>query len=108
MTATSPRQALPILDRLRREHPDWTILLPITARAEMYNGNLIPAIEELERVQSDIQDPLLQSVLAEGYLLNGQLEQADETASAVLENPRTPPWLRQHVEGIIRQIETDE
>jgi predicted Ser/Thr protein kinase len=106
-TATSPRQALPLIARIQDEYPDWTAILPIRARAALYNGNLAEALSELERAQGQNQDPMLAAVLAEAYVLDGQPARAAELAQEVLENSRTAPWLRAMTEELMIQLEIE-
>lgn len=107
MSATSPREFMPLLDQIQQEYPDWQLALPIRARLALYNGNLAQAIVELERAHRENSDPMLTAVLAEAYLLDGRLDEANGLAHRVLEDPRTPDWLRVHTEDLIRQIESN-
>ncbi len=80
-------------------------MLPIRARAAIYDGNLEEVIEELERVRSESTDPMLGAVLAEAYLFDGQLDQAAAMAERVIASQSAPDWLIEHAEDLLNQIQ---
>lgn len=107
MSATAPEETTPLLDHLWEEYPDWGVLLPLSARTAMYAGDLGPSIEALEdELQHRPDDPLLRAVLAEGYLLEGRVDEAMELAVTTREDLRDPEWLTRHLDKLIARIET--
>jgi serine/threonine protein kinase len=107
MSATSPDQTAPLLDRFWEEYPDWDVLLPLSARTAMYAGDLDPSVEALEvELEGRPEDVLIKSVLAEGYLLQGRLKDAGEIAQQASDGLRGPPWLVEHLRRLISRIES--
>lgn len=104
--ASSPRLIRPMLERLEQNLPNAEPLLPIIARAAIYEGQLEAAVAELERASSQSTDPLLYAVLAEAYSFQGQTERAANMAQRVLSSPESPDWLIEHTEQLIEQIES--
>ncbi len=102
LSASSPADAAPLIEAVRAEYPGWEALPSIMLRMDIYDGQLLEAIPRLEELVSRRPDDVLgHAVLAEAYLLDGRPEQAQAEAEAAREFPGNPPWLVQHLDGIL-------
>lgn len=105
MSATSPREVLPLLAELEKNYPGWDLLPTISARVAIYNGDVGGAIAALEAALVDRpRDPLVHTVLAEAYMLDGRRAEAREHALEARSFAENPPWLARHLEELIDRI----
>lgn len=105
MSASSPQQARPLVERVRSLYPAWRPLLAISARLSIYDGRLTQTIDQLEEAgAARAADPLVRSTLAEAYLLDGRQAQALAVARSARTDADSPAWLVRHLDAMIRRM----
>ncbi len=105
IAAEQPERAGPSLELMLDLYPEWPGLPPIIARGMFYLGQGEQAVPVLLEVLEFVPDsPLALAVLAEIELASGNIEEGRGLAESALENPRTPPWLRGHLEDLLGGI----
>ncbi len=91
-----------MLGEITRDYPDWSSLPAITARAALYFGEPREAERLLEVALNDQPgDPVARSVRAEALYLGGEPVQAQAFARQILDQPRLPEWLAEHLRRMI-------
>jgi len=92
----------PLVDSLLQKYPDWLPLQAIAARSLLHQGRLDDATRTLNSVLGRTpQDPVAHAVMAELYLMQGDVERATLEAGIARDQPGVPAWLRRHLEGLI-------
>jgi serine/threonine protein kinase len=96
----------PVIDRIRRAAPDWHLLKVMEARAELFVGDFdrtLPLIEETLRMEVD--EPLAVAVWAEYEIMHGDPAEGERLLVDLISEPeRISPWLREHVENMIKVV----
>jgi serine/threonine protein kinase len=93
---------VPLLTEVNDRYPDWPSLPAIAARTALY----LKDDKEADRwlglaLENQPGDPLARSVRAEMLYLRGEAVQAQAFARQILEQPRVPPWLADHLHRMI-------
>ena len=93
---------VPVLTEANQRIPDWASLPAIAARAALY----LKQDEEADRwlgmaLDNKPGDPLARSVRAEALYLRGESTQAQAFARQILDQPRLPAWLADHLNQMI-------
>jgi len=93
---------VPLLTEVDERYPDWPSLPAIAARTALY----LKQDEETDRwlslaLDNQPGDPLARAVRVETLYLRGEPVQAQSFARQVLEQPRLPPWLADHLTQMI-------
>jgi hypothetical protein len=92
----------PLLGEANDLYKGWEPLPAITARAALYLGRDEEADHLVElALASRPGDPMARAVRAEALYLRGEPIQGQEFARQVLEQPRLPPWLADHLAQMI-------
>jgi hypothetical protein len=93
---------VPLLTDVNERYPDWPSFPAIAARAALY----LEGDGEADRwlglaLENQPGDPLGRSVRAETLYLMGEPVQAQAFARQILEQPRVPAWLVDHLSQMI-------
>jgi predicted Ser/Thr protein kinase/tetratricopeptide (TPR) repeat protein len=105
LSADSPSEVGPLLERMGSMYPKWGATLPISARMAIYDGRLQQAIRDLESAQAaQSDDPIMRAVLAEAYLLDGRRAPALNLARGARTDPASPQWLVRYLDAMIRRM----
>jgi serine/threonine-protein kinase len=104
LAATDP-QTWPLVDRLQKEFPDWSLLVPVQARCQLYAGKLNRASALLdESLRANPADPLAGAVRAEINQKNGDVIGTVQAVEKVLSQSNAPPWLAEFLNGLLQQL----
>jgi len=101
LAADNPAIA-PLLRDADNRYPGWEPLPAIAARAALY----LEGDEDADRwlgvaLENQPGDPMARAVRAEALYLRGEPVQGQAFARQILEQPRIPPWLVEHLNQMI-------
>jgi len=90
----------PAIDVLYEISPEWTPLEALDARSLLFAGETEVAAGMLDHVlTASPEDILANAVMIDVLHQTGDNEQALQLANKLLQRPRTPSWLGQHLQG---------
>ena len=90
----------PAIDVLYEISPDWTPLEALDARSLLYEGQTDAAEGMLGRVlEQSPEDVLANAVMIDILHQSGNNDEALQLTNKLLQRPRTPPWLGEHLHG---------
>jgi tRNA A-37 threonylcarbamoyl transferase component Bud32 len=89
-----------VIDALYQMSPDWEPLEALDARSLLYVGQTEAATGMLDRMLAGSPENLFaNAVMIDVLRQDGKNEQALQLTNKLLQRPRTPPWLDQHLLG---------
>ncbi len=90
----------PAIDALYEISPEWTPLEALDARSLLYEGQAGVAEGMLNRVlEASPEDILANAVMIDVLHQSGNNEEALRLTNKLLQRPRTPLWLNEHLHG---------
>ena len=90
----------PAIDALYEISPEWKPLEALDARSLLYVGQAGEAEGILGRVlEASPEDILANAVMVDVLHQSGNYEEALQLTNKLLQRPRTPPWLNEHLHG---------
>ncbi len=90
----------PAIDALYEISPEWTPLEALDARSLLYEGQAGVAEGMLNRVlKASPEDILANAVMVDVLHQSGNNEEALQLTNKLLQRPRTPLWLNEHLHG---------
>src|SRR3990172_763158 len=94
---------VPLLTEVNDGYPDWPSFPAIAARTALYMKDDAEADRWLGlALDNQPGDPLARSVRAEMLYMRGEPVQAQAFARQILEQPRVPAWLADHLKQMIQ------
>jgi hypothetical protein len=100
---------VPLLSDVNEKYSDWPDLMAIAARTALYLKHEDDANRWLSlALESRPGDPLARTVRAEQLYVQGETVQARAFAQQVLDQPRLPAWLADHLRTLIEKPPTPE
>jgi tetratricopeptide (TPR) repeat protein len=93
-------EMFPAIDALYKISPDWEPLKALDARSLLYIGQTEVAAGKLDQLIATYPESILANAVMIDILHHeGNDQQALELANRLLQRPRTPPWLNEHLHG---------
>ncbi|MEE9216941.1 MAG: protein kinase [Anaerolineales bacterium] len=90
----------PAIEALYEISPEWSPLEALYARSRLYVGETEVAAGMLDRILNTApEDILANAVMIDVLHQSGDNEQALQLTNKLLQRPRTPPWLGEHLHG---------